>query len=332
MSNKKKKHPTPSGSKVLSDKTPKAAPAEKTGTASGDTPKAAPKAVHKEIKDPAAEKAADAPRPRTIAGQIVEYNPTPEERAAAEEDKVLEDNLELATMSSKERRAVKKARREKEMEGMNKKERFKYLLYYYQWHIILTVIIVGCTTWLLIAVLKSKPPVALSAAILNKSADKEVTESIFDTYMTEGNINSTYRTVVECFHLDLETLMNDFHNNPNDGQFVRFPTLARESYFDIAITNRGGLDYLANTDLAIYPDYILPLDLYEQLKSYEVEAKDGYDQTFVYGYDISSTDFAKSLDLGYDDIYLCFVGNTSESMYHSEHFIRYIFHLPAEEN
>ena len=54
----------------------------------------------------------EAPRPRTIAGQLVEVEPKKKE----EDDSYREDNLEMKTMSFRERRAVRKARREKEME------------------------------------------------------------------------------------------------------------------------------------------------------------------------------------------------------------------------
>ena len=269
------------------------------------------------------------PQPRTVAGQIVEYTPDPDEKK--EEESFVEDKLELATMSFSERRKAKKAKREKEMEGMNRKQRIKYLLYYYQWPIIITLLVGGCVIWLILAVTRSKPPVALSAAVLNCSDRSLITEEIFADYMVEANINTTYRTVVECFHLDQNTLMEDFYNDPSNGEFTRFPALARESYYDIVITNRGGLDYCSNTEIAIYPDYVLSLDLLEALKPYEAEAKDAYGQTFVYGYDISDTDFAKSLNLGYDEVFICFPGSTSESQMHAENFIRYIFKLPRAE-
>ncbi len=312
MSKKKKKKPNNTVNKAPVNKTSVSNSAEKPAAAAPEEPPKPP-----------------VPQPRTVAGQIVEYTPDPDEKK--EEDSFVEDKLELATMSFSERRKAKKAKREKEMEGMNRKERCKYLLYYYQWPIIFTVLVGGCVIWLILAVTRSKPPVALSAAILNCSDKDSMTEAIFIDYMVEANINTSYRTVVECYHLDQNTLMEDFYNDPNNGDFTRFPTLARESYYDIIITDRGGLDYCSNTDIAIYPDYVMPLDIQEALKSYEVEAKDSYDQTFVYGYDISDTDFAKSLNLGYDEVFICFPGNTAESQMHAENFIRYIFKLPRAE-
>ena len=275
----------------------------------------------------------EAPRPRTIAGQIVEYTPDPEEIKAKEaEESIKEDNLELATMSFWERRKVKKARREKEMEGMTGWQRFKYLLYYYQWPIIITTFTAGCLIWLILAVTRSQPPVALSVAILNNAGDKYVDELLFDSYMDESNIRSTYRVVVESFHLDQETLMQDFAQSPYSGDFSRFPIMARDSYYDIVLCDRGGLDYCANTEIARYPDYVMPTDIQEKLKPYEVKAKDVNGNYWVYGYDISDTEFAKSLDLGYTQIFLCFPGETTESQMHAEHFVRYIFNLPDQDD
>ena len=275
----------------------------------------------------------ETPRPRTIAGQIVEYTPDPEELKAKEADESLkEDKLELATMSFWERRKVKKARREKEMEGMTKGQRIKYLLYYYQWPIIITAFTAGCLIWLILAVTRSQPPVALSVAILNNAGDKYVDELLFDSYMDESNIRSTYRVVVESFHLDQSTLMQDYAQSPYSGDFSRFPIMARDSYYDIVLCDRGGLDYCANTEIARYPDYVMPYDIQEKLKPYEVKAKDVNGNYWVYGYDISDTEFAKSLDLGYTEIFLCFPGETTESQMHAEHFVRYIFNLPDEDD
>ena len=315
---------------------------QKNNSQKNSTPKkdSAEKAVSTSAKSspskPAAESAPprpEAPHPRTIAGQIVEYTPDPEEIKAKEaEESIKEDNLELATMSFRERRKVKKARREKEMEGMTKGQRFKYLLYYYQWPIIITVFTGGCLIWLILAITSSKPPVALSVAILNKTGGKYVDELLFESYMDDSNIRSTYRVVVESFRLSQETLMQDFAQNPYDGDFARFPLMARESYYDIVICDRGGLDYCANTEIAHYPDYVMPYDLQEKLKPYEVKAKDVNGNEWVYGYDISDTEFGKSLDLGYTEIFLCFPGETTESQMHAEHFVRYIFHLPDEDD
>ena len=309
---------------------------QKNSTPKKESPeKAASTPVKSSPAKPAAAEAPrpEAPRPRTIAGQIVEYNPDPEEIKAKEaEESIKEDNLELATMSFRERRKVKKARREKEMEGMTKGERFKYLLYYYQWPIIITTFTAGCLIWLILAVTRSQPPVALSVAVLNNAGDKYVDELLFDSYMDESNIRSTYRVVVESFHLDQETLMQDYAQSPYSGDFSRFPILARDSYYDIVLCDRGGLDYCANTEIARYPDYVMPTDIQEKLKPYEVKAKDVNGNYWVYGYDISDTEFAKSLDLGYTQIFLCFPGETSESQMHAEHFVRYIFNLPDEDD
>ena len=309
---------------------------QKNNTPKKESPeKAASTPVKSSPAKPAAAEAPrpEAPRPRTIAGQIVEYNPDPEEIKAKEaEESIKEDNLELATMSFRERRKVKKARREKEMEGMTKGERFKYLLYYYQWPIIITTFTAGCLIWLILAVTRSQPPVALSVAVLNNAGDKYVDELLFDSYMDESNIRSTYRVVVESFHLDQETLMQDYAQSPYSGDFSRFPILARDSYYDIVLCDRGGLDYCANTEIARYPDYVMPTDIQEKLKPYEVKAKDVNGNYWVYGYDISDTEFAKSLDLGYTQIFLCFPGETSESQMHAEHFVRYIFNLPDQDD
>ena len=277
--------------------------------------------------------APEAPRPRSIAGQIVEYTPDPEEeRKKGDDDLLYEDKLELATMSRRERRAVKKKRRDKEMEGMNRLERIKYLFFYYQWPILLTVLLVSFFGWIIYSVIKSSPPVALSAAVLNAGGDTMINEDIFSTYMSEANINSAYRIRVENYHLEPDAETGEV--NPNhvyDENFTIFLAKTRESYFDIAITDRGGLNYITETECISHPYYVLPTDLLDALAPYEVTAKDSEKQAVVCGYDISGTDFAKSLDLGYTEIFISFPGNNSESQMHAENFVRYIFNLSRKE-
>ena len=44
-----------------------------------------------------------------------------------------EDRLEMSLMSRKDRRARKKALFQEQTAGMDKKEKFKYIVYYYKW-------------------------------------------------------------------------------------------------------------------------------------------------------------------------------------------------------
>lgn len=74
----------------------------------------------------------------------------------------------------------------------------------------------------------------------------------------------------------------------------------------------------------------LPADIYTLVEDRVVETA-GYDGSVVpFAIDISDTDFAKSLNLGYDDVYIGFPGNTDQNYKNAKRMLKYILNLDID--
>ncbi len=264
---------------------------------------------------------------KTVAGQVVTSKRSKEE----EKDARTEDNLELKALPFRKRMAVKRKRMAEEMQGMTKKEKARYLLYYFKWPAIITVLAILVAIFLGIAIYQGSRPVALSVGVLNKASDKKLDEDAFASYIKARNIPDSYRIEIDdTIHLDAKTYDQDYENNPNDPSFSQFPILCRENYFDFLITNRAGMEFCSATGLLRLPENTLDSGTASNLTKYEVKSEDYAGSLQVYGYDISETEFGKSLDLGMSELYICFPGNSDENRANAEHFIEYIFDIKPD--
>ena len=273
-----------------------------------------------------AAKAPEAPRPRTVAGQVIDDAPIEKEESAYRED-----NLEMKRMSHRERWAIKKERIKKELEGRTRMEKVSYLLYYFKMPIIFTVSAILIITLLAISIIINKRPVGLSAAIVNLPSDKEVTEANFDDYL--ANVKLNYKTSVKLnteTKLDIDTADEIYRNNPYDYSITQFPVLCTSDYFDVIITDRKGLDYCSYCNIIFDPETIISPYTVLALRDHEAQAADSTGTRYFYAYDITNTEFGKSLNLGME-LYLCFPGQSDTNKENAERFLRYVFQLPDEE-
>jgi len=283
-----------------------------------------PETTKEKVPEPVKE---EAPRPRTIAGQIVEVEPKKKE----ENDSYREDNLEMKTMSFRERRAIRKARREKEMEGMSRMERVSYLLYYFKTPIIFTVGGILIVSLLLISIIMGKRPVILSVACINVPGSVEITEANFDDYA--ANTNLAYEGSIKLdatVYLDLETANEVYNSNPYDHSLTQFPALCASEFFDIVITDKTGMDYCSYSNIILDPETVISPGTILELRKYQVDAKDADGNSYFFGYDITDTDFARSLHMK-KDLYICFPGKGDTNKENAERFLRYVYGLPSLE-
>ena len=273
-----------------------------------------------------AEAREEAPRPRSVAGQIID-----DTTDTKDEERHGEDNLELRSMSRRQRWTVKKERIREELEGRSRMEKVSYLLYYFKTPLIFTISAILIITLLVVSIVINKRPVGLSAAIVNLPADKEVTEADFEDYL--ANVKLNYKTSVKLnteARLDLDTADEIYHNNPYDYSITQFPILCTSDFFDVIITDRKGLDYCSYCNILFDPETIISPNTVLSLRDHEVQAADSTGTKYFYGYDITQTEFGKSLNLGME-LYLCFPGQSDTNKENAERFLRYVYQLPAVE-
>jgi hypothetical protein len=97
--------------------------------------------------------------------------------------------------------------------------------------------------------------------------------------------------------------------------------------FDIIITNDTGLKYCSTAGIANQLRGYFDAEVYDAIKPYMYDSEDANGTLFPYALDISDTDFAKSLNTGYDDIYLAFPGVNDENKQNAIQLIEYIYNI-----
>lgn len=309
---------------------------EKQATESETEKEPAKNDTSKEAQTADSESAKQAEKERPKGGRQTAPGIQDPRQAAPKEDLKIEDSLELATMSRKERRSVKKKRYKETTNGMTKTQKFQYFLYAYKMEILLPLMVLICVGLIAFAFLRNGRPVALSYAVVNcEDLDVLDTSGIDEDYMNYYGFDNKYQlSSVLDLNYDLNTSSSETVKDGESGNYIAFPTLCRENYYDVIITNRAGLEYLSYNSI-IYPiDEALSADLYSL---FSAEYKDRFSSSFdytgksmSYAIDISDTDFAKSLNTGYDDIYICFPGNSEDNQTNVKRLCKFIFNLDID--
>lgn len=245
------------------------------------------------------------------------------------EDLHTESLLDYRYMTKEERRAYRKAEHDRYTEGMNRRQRIGYFFSCHEWHIIITAMVVISVAILSFAVYRQTRPIAISYGIVNSTDPYATDNSVFDDYKAFYGIDSSekLREVTDLSY-DLSTWEEDY--NENVAEYSSFPLLCDENLYDVLITDRTGLDCCSYINL-IYPLDTLGDDLTAlfdgELSDKVVTAKDSADYVSAYAIDISGTDFAERLDTGYDEVYLCFPGNSDENQETARKLLNFIFDL-----
>ena len=243
-----------------------------------------------------------------------------------------EDNLELKRMSFRDRTRARREKFKKNMEGMTKKEKIGYFLYYYKWKIVFGLLFIALAITIPITVYRNNRPVAISYAIINSHYPENINDNAFDDYMSFYGYTNKQQIITSNYsYLDLETYEEDYAANSNSANFTSLPMLCYNGYFDIIITDKTGLKYCAAQSLIQPLDSSLYPDVYKAISTYYADTIVSTENTNgtkkEYGIDISDTAFAKSLNLDYSDVYIGFIGITDRNLANSRKIMNYIFKL-----
>lgn len=239
-----------------------------------------------------------------------------------------EDNLELHSLSFRERQRARRQRLKDHMEGMTAGQKAGYILSYYKGKIILAIILLAVCIALPVTIYKKSRPVALSYCIVNSPEPSAVDTSFVDEYLDFYNLNGAYQIHNDLtVHLDKDTYLEEYSQNSSASVYTELPMLCFNGYYDIMIMDEKGLEYCAMQEI-IYPlKTYLPADIYSQISDRICTADDNDGVTVPFAIDISDTDFAKGLNLGYDKVYLGFPGNTEQNYINAKRMVKFILHL-----
>lgn len=242
-----------------------------------------------------------------------------------------EDNLELHSLSFRDRQRAKRARLKEHMDGMSKGQKFGYILSYYKGKIILGLILLAICIAIPVTIYKKSRPVALSYCIVNAPEPSAVDTSFVDEYLDFYNLNGAYQLESDVtVHLDKDTYLEEYSQNSSASIYTELPMLCFNGYYDVMIMDEKGLEYCAMQEV-IYPlrNY-LPAEIYSEVDSRICSADDNDGVNVPFAIDISDTDFAKGLKLGYDKVYLGFPGNTERNYINAKRMLKFILHLDID--
>ncbi len=247
-----------------------------------------------------------------------------------EKSSTAEDNLELHGLSRRERRRAKRERYKKTTEDMSRKEKIGYFFYYFKVPILVGLAITVSLSLIIVSLYKNTRPVAISFALLNSPSVEYLSKDDFKEYMDYYDMPSSYRMLdFYSSKCDLDIYEDYYSKNPDDAIYSQFPTLCYNDYFDIVISDKTGIDYCAKLSL-IRPledslDLSISKYLYDNYPERIIEANNVNDEPVAYAIDISGTEFAKSLHLDYDDVYIALPGQSERNIANSKRILNFIF-------
>lgn len=268
-----------------------------------------------------------------VESALKKIKETENEKASKGEKPIVntEDNLELHSLSFRDRQRAKRARIKEHMNGMTKGQKFRYILSYYKGRIILSLIVLAICIAIPVTIYKKSRPVALSYCIVNSPEPSAIDTSFVDEYLDFYNLNGAYQLESDVtVHLDKDTYLEEYSQNSSASIYTELPMLCFNGFYDVMIMDEKGLEYCAMQEI-IYPlrNY-LPAEIYSEVESRICTADDNDGVNVPFAIDISDTDFAKGLNLGYDEVYLGFPGNTERNYINAKRMLKFILHLDID--
>lgn len=274
---------------------------------------------------------------KTVAGVVV----TPDLTESADTSdgptakRSSEDNLELRRMGLKDKLKAKQERFRENTQGMTGWEKFKYFVYYYKWHVIFGALAIFCLIAIPTAIYNNSRPVSISYAVVNSTNPFEINEDALLDYAKYYNIVDGYQI---RNNLSVTLNQSDYENElikeEGNSSYTQFPTLCYNNYFDVIITDEVGLHYCTTTSLVQPLEDRLFDDIYAAIKEkhpHAIVQSPNYDnKPDEFAIDISDTEFTKSLNVGYDKVYVCFPGGSEENIVNIRRFLNYVLELDIE--
>lgn len=267
-----------------------------------------------------------------------------EEKPKEKEEADSEDRLAMALMSGKERRAKKRSLMKARMAEMSRKEKIKYIIYYYKWYFLFGVAAVLVFGSLAIAIYKNSRPVSLAAAVLNADDPLAVSDKPFEQFVKDTKLNKGSRLLADAYYN--VTLEYELSNTSGNSNAISLAMLVKDNYYDVIITNLQGLEYCNYACILFFMDDYFDQEVLDKYKGriyYSSDYADPEnakaainaktteilmavgDRSKPLAVNISGTEFAKKLNLGYEDVYICFPGGKDRNKDRAEKLLEYIF-------
>lgn len=271
---------------------------------------------------------------KTVAGVDVTAEGSDNDNSL-DSKKFTEDNLELRRMRFKDRLRAKSERFKENTEDMSTWGKFKYFVYYYKWHVILTGLAIFLAISIPTSIIKNNRPVSISYAVVNSPAPEQIKEKLFNDYAKHYNIADGYQIRNNLYvTLSQKGYEENMGQQEGNSSYTQFPTLCYNDYYDIILTDKSGLEYCTSTSLVQPLEDRLYDDIYTELKekypNIMITSPDYEGKQVEFALDVSHTQFIKDLNVGYEQVYICFPGDSEQNIISIRRFLKYIFDLDIE--
>ena len=234
-----------------------------------------------------------------------------------------EDNrLDMHSLSRKEKRKFKK----EQIEETTASEKRKYLLYYYKERIIITAGILIVASILGWQIYKGTRPITISYAVINCKNQLDFNANAFEKYAEDIDQKKGYQIKGETnVELKRDEYTKSYEQNANSQKYINFETMATADYYDVIFTDMEGAIYCGMMEIFYPLDRFLDAEHYAKVKDRIIKLDNMQGQSTEYAIDVSDCEFIKSLNLGYDDVYIGFPGDQQENHDRVNQFIDYLF-------
>lgn len=255
-----------------------------------------------------------------------------------------EDRLAKEGLPLKDKFKANHQRCKDNMEGMSKKERTKYFLYFYRGYIIMGLILLFLAIAIPIHIYNRSRPVAISYAVLNQASFYTTSKSSINDYMDYFGYDSSYKSE-EYTGIQLrpqgeepttETVDNIAiaYQDESSAGYIQFPLLCRDGYIDFVLMDIDAIQCLEGSDLFASLEDTLSSETYSQLLTKYPELKiasikDADGNTIEFAIDVSDTEFVKGFDVSYSEVYLAFPKTKDPENIKPKQIIQFIYGIES---
>ena len=237
-----------------------------------------------------------------------------------------QSRLDLQGLSRKEQRRIKKEQLAETISDMTPFQKFKYLLYFYKELIIVAIIVFAALWFITSNAYRVTRPVTISYSIINCGDSLEFHPEPFTEYAEAIGKGKGYQIKGDSnVVITGEENSGKYEANINGEIFVNFMNLVGSDYYDVLFTDDVAAKFCTNVDVFTPLNEYLDADTYNLVKDHIVTFKDSKGNTIEAVVDVSDTAFAKSLNVGYDKVYIGFPGKQERNHQAVKEFLEYLY-------
>lgn len=265
---------------------------------------------------------------KTITDVSTETNETTPE---IQEYSYKENALEMSTMTRKEKRNYKKELHKQRMTEMTFSEKFKYIIRYYKWHIILTLFTIICLGYVGRVVYHATWPTLLELAVVNNQNTTNYKEYLQESYREYYELDD--KNYIELYE---DLIISRTEDTTEVGLTMsNYQTVAYYNMYDmldVIICDKEALNLFVSTDDTTAIDLSMDEELYKQLENYVITMSDpkgikNDGKPYTVALDISDTEFVKRCNLSYSEAYLLIPSTKYTDNENTINFIKFIYGL-----